>query len=200
MHSGIAFPDLLKTVIQVAESINPDKRCLIELQDQHADSSEPNSSLIHVCYCVCFGYCSAACAIDWSGDGNVKIAGLRSKQEQGKTAAFNSPESWLGEHPAYSTTLTVDSQTVTWKLRASRMKNMAWQYSHNENRNGKMDKNFLGIPHEAYGFSNTIKVVQGPIKWEKSKVVVNGSTTDVPLRLIERRPTANCRYRRIFGS
>ena len=54
---------------------------------------------------------------------------------------------------------------------------------HDENKNGKMDKNFLGIPQEAYGFSNNMRVTFGPPKWEKSKFVVNTATTDIAIEV-----------------
>ncbi len=38
-----------------------------------------------------------------------------------------------------------------------------------ENGNGKIDKNFLGIPKEKYGFSNNAKGFFGPAKFEKAK-------------------------------
>jgi uncharacterized protein (DUF2141 family) len=46
-----------------------------------------------------------------------------------------------------------------------------------------MDKNFLGIPQEAYGFSNNMRVALGPPKWEKSKFVVRGPTIEVSIEV-----------------
>jgi len=54
---------------------------------------------------------------------------------------------------------------------------------HDENKNGKMDKNFLGIPQEPYGFSNNMRVVFRPPSWDKSKFVVTGPTTDVSIEV-----------------
>lgn len=38
-----------------------------------------------------------------------------------------------------------------------------------ENKNGKLDKNFFGIPTEKYGFSNNAKGFFGPAKFSKAK-------------------------------
>lgn len=38
-----------------------------------------------------------------------------------------------------------------------------------ENKNGKLDKNFFGIPTEKYGFSNNAKGFFGPPKFSKAK-------------------------------
>ena len=46
----------------------------------------------------------------------LKVIGLRSEKGQVKIAVFNSSEKWLGEQPIYSSTINVDSQTVTWTI------------------------------------------------------------------------------------
>jgi uncharacterized protein (DUF2141 family) len=41
---------------------------------------------------------------------------------------------------------------------------------HDQNANGKMDKNFLGIPKEAYGHSNNARGSMGPPSFEDAKI------------------------------
>jgi uncharacterized protein (DUF2141 family) len=43
----------------------------------------------------------------------------------------------------------------------------AVRYFHDENLNGEMDTNFMGIPKEGYGFSNNAKGSFGPPPFEK---------------------------------
>lgn len=40
---------------------------------------------------------------------------------------------------------------------------------HDENDNGKMDTNFMGIPKEDYGCSNNASGFMGPPKWDDAK-------------------------------
>jgi uncharacterized protein (DUF2141 family) len=40
---------------------------------------------------------------------------------------------------------------------------------HDENDNGKLDTNSLGIPNEPYGCSNNAKGFMGPPKWKNAK-------------------------------
>jgi uncharacterized protein (DUF2141 family) len=49
------------------------------------------------------------------------------------------------------------------------------------NGNGKLDKNFLGIPREPYGFSNSARGSAGPPKFSAAAVTLNpdGTTTIV---------------------
>ena len=113
----------------------------------------------------------------------VKVTGLRSEKGQVRIAVFNSSEQWLGEQPVYSSTINVDSQSVTWKINDVPYGDYGIAVFHDENKNGKMDKNFLGIPQEAYGFSNNMRVALGPPKWEKSKFVVRGPTIEVSIEV-----------------
>ena len=43
----------------------------------------------------------------------------------------------------------------------------AIQFYHDENQNGKLDMNLIGIPKESYGSSNNVKPILGPPKFEK---------------------------------
>jgi uncharacterized protein (DUF2141 family) len=113
----------------------------------------------------------------------LKVIGLRSEKGQVKIAVFNSSEIWLGEHPTYSTTINVDGQSVTWKINDVPYGDYGVAVLHDENSNGKMDKNFLGIPVEPYGFSNNVRITFGPPKWENSKFTVKGSTTEVSIEV-----------------
>ena len=113
----------------------------------------------------------------------LKVTGLRSEKGQVKIAVFNSAEKWLGEQPVYSATINVDSQAVVWKISDVPFGDYGVAVFHDENGNGKMDKNFLGIPLEPYGFSNNERVIFGPPKWEKSKFTVKSSTTDVSIEV-----------------
>ncbi len=113
----------------------------------------------------------------------LRVTGLRSEKGQVRIAVFNSSEKWLGEQPIYSSTINVESQSVTWKFNVVPHGDYGIAVFHDENKNGKMDKNFLGMPLEPYGFSNNVRVTFGPPKWEKSKFVVKGSTTEVSIEV-----------------
>ena len=113
----------------------------------------------------------------------VKITGLRSEKGQVKIAVFNSSETWLGDHPVYNSTIDVKSQAVIWKINDVPYGDYGIAVFHDENKNGKMDKNLLGIPQEAYGFSNNMRVTFGPPKWEKSKFSVKGPTIEVSIEV-----------------
>jgi uncharacterized protein (DUF2141 family) len=112
----------------------------------------------------------------------LKVTGFRSERGQVQIAVFNAPEKWPKD-PAYSSTIDVNSPTVTWKINDVPFGDYAVAVFHDENRNGKMDKNLLGIPVEAYGFSNNQRVTFGPPKWETVKFSVRSSVQDVSIEV-----------------
>jgi uncharacterized protein (DUF2141 family) len=55
-------------------------------------------------------------------------------------------------------------------------------FLHDENNNGKMDTNFLGIPTEGYGASNNARGTMGPPKFDDAKFNHAGPTTTLQLK------------------
>jgi uncharacterized protein (DUF2141 family) len=54
---------------------------------------------------------------------------------------------------------------------------------HDENDNGKMDYNFLGIPVEGYGFSNNPRVLLKAPSFDAAKFRYEGGVLKVPINL-----------------
>ena len=52
-----------------------------------------------------------------------------------------------------------------------------------ENNNGKMDLNFLGIPKEKYGFSNNVYPATRAANFEEAAFEVQGKSKTIPIRL-----------------
>ena len=55
---------------------------------------------------------------------------------------------------------------------------------HDENGNGKLDKNALGVPTEPYGFSNNVQGFLGPPAYEKAVMQITASDRAVRIALI----------------
>jgi uncharacterized protein (DUF2141 family) len=55
--------------------------------------------------------------------------------------------------------------------------------THDENGNGRMDSNMLGMPQEGYGFSNNPRVMRKPT-WDEARfeVLEAGTAIDIVLR------------------
>jgi uncharacterized protein (DUF2141 family) len=54
---------------------------------------------------------------------------------------------------------------------------------HDENMNGKLDTNWLGIPTEGYGFSNDVKARLGPPSFSAARFPYDGRNLEMTIRL-----------------
>ena len=61
--------------------------------------------------------------------------------------------------------------------------NYAMAVVHDENMNGKLDTNLLGIPTEGYGFSNDPKGFIGPPSFSAASFSYNGENIDLTMSL-----------------
>lgn len=54
---------------------------------------------------------------------------------------------------------------------------------HDENMNGKLDANWIGVPTEGYGFSNNAKALLGPPSFSAASFRYDGRNIDLTMRL-----------------
>lgn len=54
---------------------------------------------------------------------------------------------------------------------------------HDENNNGKLDTNVIGIPTESFGCSNNAKGFMGPPKWKNAKFKLLDKNIDLEIKL-----------------
>ncbi len=89
---------------------------------------------------------------------------------QGEDGFPNSPEKAL----AYDGT-RLSNNTATIVFKDLEPGEYAVAVLHDENSNGKMDTNMIGIPREAYGASNDAKATFGPPKFADAKFSIAGN-------------------------
>lgn len=82
----------------------------------------------------------------------VEISGIESIAGELRIAVFDSPATFV-DKPLVSGVIPVGRTTAVWSVRLP-----AGRYAvaviHDEDSNGKLNTNFLGMPRERYGFSN----------------------------------------------
>ncbi|SMB91399.1 conserved hypothetical protein [Hymenobacter roseosalivarius DSM 11622] len=54
---------------------------------------------------------------------------------------------------------------------------------HDENNNGRLDTNFIGLPTEGYAFSNNPRATMGPPSFAEAKIAVHGPRVKVQLAM-----------------
>ena len=71
--------------------------------------------------------------------------------------------------------LTITNKTASVSFAGLASGNYAIAILHDENNDGKMNTNFLGIPKEGYGFSNNVMGTFGPPTFSKESFQYNAN-------------------------
>jgi uncharacterized protein (DUF2141 family) len=115
------------------------------------------------------------------GDLTIIIIGFKNDNGDVKVALSNSAEEFSSK-PKDAAPFRADLAFIKDKKAQLVFKDLPFgEYAvrlfHDENGNGKIDTNFLGIPKENYGFSNNARASFGPPKYEKAKFDFQESQT-----------------------
>ena len=122
---------------------------------------------------------------DSTGKLIIDISGFPSSDGFAMVALNNSDESYQGgEDAAIAKTKTM---VVGQKVQVI-FTNLPYGWYgislyHDENNNGKLDKNMMGIPKEAYGFSNNAKGFLGKPDYKDVKFELNSSEKQIDIKL-----------------
>jgi uncharacterized protein (DUF2141 family) len=115
----------------------------------------------------------------------IQVTGFRNEKGDAGGVIFNSPKGWPEDNSkAYAHggfPITGDHATLTFHLPPGRY---AVAVLHDENSNHKLDRNFLKIPKEGFGFANNPHVGLSAPKWEDAAVNVTCPSTEINVRLI----------------
>jgi len=100
----------------------------------------------------------------------VKITGFENNEGDCRFAIDNSKEVYEREDTVWiGKILPIDSNQVIVVIDSIPYGEYAVKVFHDENKNGELDTDFLGIPDEDYGYSNDASGFFGPPSWEKAK-------------------------------
>lgn len=133
---------------------------------------------------ICLLFFSTAIGFSQNGSNKVVINISNLKNNKGKVfvAIYNSEENFLKKgYKSIKTTIKNNACQVVFKD----IPNGTYAISlfHDENQNGKMDTNFMGIPKEDYGCSNNAKGFMGPPKWEDAKFQMHNKSITQHIKL-----------------
>jgi uncharacterized protein (DUF2141 family) len=124
-------------------------------------------------------------ASESTGDLVVNISGFHSSDGFAMVALNNSEESYKGgENEAVAKKM---AKVVDQKAQVIFINLPYGSYGvslyHDENSNGKMDKNVMGIPKEAYGFSNNAKGFFGKPSYKDVVFQLNSAEKQITIKL-----------------
>lgn len=103
----------------------------------------------------------------------ITIKGIEKVKGTVLVAVYNSEDSFMKKH-VLSAKQKVSDKQVTVVIDNVKTGDYAITTFHDENDNGKLDTNFIGIPNEPYGFSNDARGSFGPPSFDKAKVKIDG--------------------------
>lgn len=92
----------------------------------------------------------------------IEITGLRNNNGQVLLQLMDEKQNSVKD-----ITGIIENNTSIIVLEHLKAKKYAFRYFHDENKNRKMDINWIGIPTEGFGFSNNAKGKFGPPSFEK---------------------------------
>jgi uncharacterized protein (DUF2141 family) len=138
----------------------------------------------------------------------ISIDGIRSSKGTVLIGLYDSPETFRRAIEAAGTAgfLNDPQRFAAVSLRANAALKSSVVFSnlppgryaviafHDENGNGKLDKNVLGVPTEPYAFSNNVQGFLGPPTYDKAAITVYDHDMEVRLTLVYHRPAdaASC--------
>lgn len=108
------------------------------------------------------------------GSISIKITGFSNDIGDCRFAIDNSEDVYESDDSVYiGKVLPIINNEVTLKIDSLEYGYYAIKVFHDENRDGEIDTNFLGVPTEDYGYSNNASAWFGPPSWESAKFLVD---------------------------
>lgn len=114
----------------------------------------------------------------------VRIDGVRTEQGQLLLSLVDSDAGWNNQAPPLvARQLAAQIGAVELVFPDLAAGDYAVMVFHDENGNGKLDTNLVGMPVEGYGFSNNPQVMRKPT-WDESRFALaeDGQTVTIDLR------------------
>jgi uncharacterized protein (DUF2141 family) len=140
-----------------------------------------------VAFCFAAALVSATSAADPPATGvlTIRVSQLRSNDGQVGCALYTSADGFPTDpsKAAQMRTCPIKEKTSTCSFDPVPPGTYAVACFHDENGNGKCDKNFLGIPKEGTVVSNHAKGSMGPPPFDKAKFSFSGAASALDLRM-----------------
>jgi uncharacterized protein (DUF2141 family) len=116
---------------------------------------------------------------------HIQIGGLRNNKGQVSCALYSSPDGFPNKREkaiAHVNSTILDNQAVC-EFSGIAPGTYAISVFHDENSNGKLDTNFMGIPREGVGASNNAKGHLGPLKINDAAFQLSGGRVDLKIKI-----------------
>jgi uncharacterized protein (DUF2141 family) len=129
-------------------------------------------------------FCQSIDSTDGYGKLTVIVSGFSNNEGDCWFAVDNSKEVYEREDTVWiGKILPIENKQVVVVIDSLDYGEYAVRVFHDENRNGKLDSNFLGIPTEDYGYSNNVSGWFGPPSWERAKFIFDKTEMTIEINI-----------------
>lgn len=105
-----------------------------------------------------------------TGSLTIVITGLENDDGEVLITVSNSRENYESDNPAFiGMKVKIENRKAEYTFEELPVGEYAIKLFHDENMDGELDTNFLGIPTEDYGFSNNVRGTFGPADYDDAK-------------------------------
>lgn len=118
----------------------------------------------------------------------VRVSNFQSEQGVLNITVYDNAEDWLGNNFVNTVALRISEEaregvvTATFELVPGAY---AVSVHHDDNDNGKMDTNFIGIPKEPIGLSNGALAKFGPPKYKDAVFTMSEDGAKISIQLLD---------------
>ena len=114
----------------------------------------------------------------------VTVEQVRNSRGEIRFAIFDIPSEFPQGNELYSKHIPAQLGIVTIRFYNLSPGAYAIAIHHDENSDGEMNTNFIGLPKEGYGFSNDAKVIFSPPVFEAAAFFMNLDDKSIRLRVV----------------
>jgi len=141
-------------------------------------------SVLAVCL-VSFARCLAQAVPPRGSTIHVDVVGLRNNKGQVFCALYGSAEGFPkdSQKAIRRDTSSISEKKASCEFSGIEPGTYAVSVFHDENSNGKLDTNFLGVPHEGVGVSNNARGHMGPPKFDAAQFQFSGDRLNLKITI-----------------
>jgi uncharacterized protein (DUF2141 family) len=120
----------------------------------------------------------------YGADISIEVQNLKNITGKVSIGLYNKSENFPIISKVYKGVhLDIDSDTLFYTFKKIPNGIYAVSVFHDENSNSKLDKNFLGIPKEGYGFSNNAKATLLAPSFNDAKFKISTQTVNLNIKM-----------------
>lgn len=118
----------------------------------------------------------------------IRVTGVRNHKGRIALALFQGEAGFPGDASKavrlQQAEIEAQTQSAQFVLQGVPYGQYAISVFHDENMNGKLDKNFVGAPKEGYGASNNPRKRMGPPPFDEAKFSLNQPSQSIEIKLM----------------